>query len=159
MSRAVPYIYLIFGAISLVCSILVWTSEINYAYKATWIITILLFPLFGGLLFVISTLQKAGTLNFSKYTDTANQIKKQLFKTCASDKEFKSLQGSYLRQMNHIQNTTFYPAYSDTSTLYYPSGEVFLKTSSLICAMQKNLFLWNFLSFLTENSGVWYTIF
>ena len=75
VSRAVPYIYLIFGAISLVCSILVWTSEINYAYKATWIITILLFPLFGGLLFVISTLQKQAHLTFSKYTDTANQIK------------------------------------------------------------------------------------
>ena len=45
VSRAVPYIYLIFGAISLVCSILVWTSEINYAYKVTWIITILLFLL------------------------------------------------------------------------------------------------------------------
>ena len=59
-----------------------------------------------------------------------------------TDKEFKPYR-IILVTMNHIKTPLFYPAYSDTSTLYYPSGEVF--KDLLICAMQKEFILWNFI--------------
>lgn len=149
-----------FYAISILLSVgcLLWIvyDEVNPAYKIAWIIPILLFPIFGGLLYVA----------FGGNPFTRKEKKKMKY---IGDKTEKLLECDDLiinelseenivaaNQSRYIQNYAPYPVDNRTWTEYYPSGE--LKYQALLSALKKaeKFILMEY--FIIEDGKLWSSI-
>lgn len=98
-------------------------SRQSMAYKLAWVVVILLFPLFGGTVYVIfcgnrmsGALRKAMS-SITTITETAADRNDDILEQLAAQDPDAGRQASYIR------NTSLCPPYRDTGTSYYPSGE------------------------------------
>lgn len=123
LSRTASYYYSAFALLSVVCTVLVWNSDINTSYKLTWIFAILIFPLYGGILFIINGIPKANRLGFRRFSQRCRPLKQYLFRPHDIRLQDQAVPARIWRQARHLTNTTLYPAYTDTHTTYFNSGE------------------------------------
>lgn len=97
------------------------------AYKLTWVFLILLFPVFGGLFYLLFKFQSS-TKKFSKQLDTINDKSKELFllpNTLSIEK--KDTLKEYEPLVNYLQDFAYFPVYNHTESSFIPSGEEMLK--------------------------------
>lgn len=97
-------------------------SKEKASYKLLWVFHILIFPVFGGLLYLLIRLQKAPRM-------VGRELEKQI---CRSQAYLLDQTGSYERacqkapdcipQIYYLQNNGF-PVYDNTSCSFFPSGE------------------------------------
>ncbi len=125
-SLASDYVSYALRAISIIVSILIITSETKTAYKMVWVFTILIFPVFGGLFYVLfkwQTSQRRVSKHFAKFEDST----KPLFKM-GEDKLLQISEAcpSQLPAINYLQNAGF-PAYTNTKTTFFSLGEFWYK--------------------------------
>jgi len=106
----------------LVCVYIVSKKD-KGSYKLTWVFMILLFPVFGGLFYLLFTFQS-----------TTRSYSKKIAKIEAKAKSLVSLGGDAyaeateslperLPQIGYLQNFAGFPIYSDTETKYLTPGE------------------------------------
>lgn len=115
------------NTISLVVALHIVAKKDKGAYKLTWVFLILLFPLFGGLFYLLFKFQSS-TRKFSKELERVEETSKELFllpKDNYNDaiekiEEFKPL-------VNYLHNFSNYPIYNHSRTSFLDSGEKFLK--------------------------------
>jgi cardiolipin synthase len=97
------------------------------AYKLTWIFIILLFPIFGGILYVLFYTQS-----------NPRKLMKQMAEVDRLSADAFSLPGDRLSELlsnnrefytlaHYLQEYAGFPVYSKTRTEYFPSGESFYK--------------------------------
>ncbi len=120
-----PYISTALNVISFIISLVVIIRRTNDAYKLTWIYLILCFPVFGGLFYLVFSIQSSMRLMepYMKQID-----KKASCETSLSEISTRAAIAEYPEKENQIKylsDFAGFPAFSNTETEYYPMGEVF----------------------------------
>lgn len=106
----------------LVCLYIVSRSGTG-AYKLIWIFMILLFPVFGGLLYLLFTFQST-TRSFSRMAAKTEAKAKGLlaFPGTAAQELLQDLP-EHSAQVKYLQNHAGFPVYTDSETRYLSPGE------------------------------------
>jgi len=111
--------------LSIVVCIYILNKHEKTAYKLTWIFLILVFPIFGGSVYIFFHSQ-ATPRKLKRQMDEINRRLKPFF-TPAGD-ALADLAAEYsecLPQANYLQNYAGFPVYNHTETKYFDSGESF----------------------------------
>lgn len=119
------YIAVTLNLISFVISLVVIMRRTNDAYKLTWIYLILAFPVFGGLLYLVFSIQASMRL-MEPYMKRIDE--KTSAKTSASENSASLAIADFSESRNQIRYLDEYagfPVFNDTKTKYYPMGEDF----------------------------------
>ncbi|MCL2600503.1 MAG: cardiolipin synthase [Treponema sp.] len=121
------YANLIFSTLSIAVCVHVLNRHTKAAYKITWIFLILLFPFFGGLMYVFFHIQS-----------TSRKLRQQIDKIRVESRSAFHLDGDCLPQFvkahpgfepqaRYLQDYVGFPVFSSTRTLYFDSGESFFR--------------------------------
>ncbi len=120
-----PYISAALNLISFVISLVVIVSRTKDAYKLIWIYLILCFPVFGGLLYLVFSIQGS----MKRMAPLMKEIdEKADCRTPLSDESTLEAIRSYPENINQIKYLSDYagfPAFKNTDTEYYLMGEDF----------------------------------
>lgn len=108
-----PYINTVFYALSILIVLYLVSSDGDPNYKISWIIPILLFPLFGGLFYVFYRQRNISR----KVINDHLQIDKDRVSFVQNDTISDSRTAHYLNTLN-------WPAYNQTQTEFLSSGEI-----------------------------------
>lgn len=110
-------------AASIAAALYILSRKSKGSYKMTWILLILVFPLFGGLLYLLFNLQSS-TSRFTKNLQGAHHKAKTLFSLPGDDMQ-KAAEHlpQYISQMRYLQSFAGFPIYADTTTRYLTPGE------------------------------------
>lgn len=121
MASQFVYIYAILVVFSLAAVVYVVGDRTNPAYKLGWAILILVFPVLGGVFYLLFGTSKISwsmkkSLTMQKIlTHGENFCKENLL-------ELKELDENIYRQMNYVESCGF-PVYKNGGISYFPSGE------------------------------------
>ena len=91
--------------------------------KTHWIILILIFPLFGGLLYVLMGANFYSNRMLRKMNERTRKTKKYLVLDIEIIKEIKNKDEAVYGQINYISNYVGYPVYRNNIVDYYSLGE------------------------------------
>ena len=142
--------------ISLLVSIYVLTRRDTGAYKSTWIFLILLFPLFGGLLYLLSDFQSS-VRRFRKKierTEAKSKLPMTLPETGYDAAIEKNPEGT--RQFRYLQDFAGFPIYDGTKTKYLSPGE--MKFEYLVRELEKAEKYIFLEYFIVQEGKMWNTI-
>ncbi|MCL2266211.1 MAG: cardiolipin synthase [Treponema sp.] len=121
------YSYLVLSFISVIVCIYIINKHEKAGFKLTWIFLILLFPIFGGILYIMlnfwsnpKKMKKAIDRNIMESRDSFFLPGNRLDELIDTFPEFKT-------QAYYLQEYAGYPVYSNTRQQYLPSGEMFHK--------------------------------
>lgn len=142
--------------ISLCVSIYIISKKDKGAYKLTWVFLILLFPLFGGLFYLMFNFQ----LTHKRYNKKVKHVEKKANKLYnlpgIGYSEAARRIPEYMPQVEYLQNYAGFPIYTNTTTKYLSPGET--KFEHLIAelkAAEKYIFLEYF---IVQEGKMWDTI-
>ena len=122
-SYVVP-IYAALTIISLLVVVFIVNRRQNPAYKLTWSIMILAFPLFGGLMYIAASLQSS-THRFKKKAATAHRaVEPYMRQDPVIIDELKKISRTKAANASYLANKAEFPVYGGTYSVYLPSGEV-----------------------------------
>lgn len=113
----------IFNIISILVVLWIINKNENPAYKLAWIIPILLFPFFGGVLYILM----GGKKPSRNLRDKLNKVIKENSDCLRQDnnilKEIEMQDEHIANQIKYLINTVNFPIYKNTETIYFKSGE------------------------------------
>lgn len=110
--------------ISIITVVCIINGNKNPAYKLTWTVTILIFPLFGGLMYLAASLQTS-TFLFKKKAAKANTIvEPYLTQDTKITDEIRQKSRTTAAHASYLANKASFPVYKNTAARYLPSGEV-----------------------------------
>lgn len=116
----------IFGLLMTVISFLVVihiaSQPKQTSYKVTWIFLILVFPFFGGLLYLLLYFQTS-TKRFRKRMNQDQNIRRLAYLPADALESAEAQTPEHLSQLRYLQNHVGYPVYTDTHTHYLSPGE------------------------------------
>lgn len=142
--------------ISVLVSVYILVKKDTNVYKTTWIFLILIFPLYGGLLYPITDLQSS-TRRFRKqslFTEKKAQSLMELPKS--GYEEAKEKHPECVRQFRYLEDFAGFPIYDGTKTKYLSPGE--MKFEYLVSELEKAE-KYIFLEYFIVQEGVmWDTI-
>lgn len=95
----------------------------NPAYKLAWVIPILLFPLFGGFMYLFLGDKKPSKKLRDKMVTIYSVTNKLMVQDPKIMEEIKSIDKSIGNQVHYISKTAKFPIYKNTTAKYYSSGE------------------------------------
>lgn len=122
LSRYFAAMYGVFMLLSAVVTLVVVNKEVNPSYKLAWIIPIMMFPLFGGLFYLIfgnTHLSKSLSARMRRVEERINLKEAQ---TAETQTLLKTLPQSLQNQSCYLLSAG-YPAYCRTQTRYLTPGE------------------------------------
>jgi cardiolipin synthase len=115
----------VLNGISIFVCLYVLNKKEKSAYKLTWIFLILLFPIFGGLVYVILHTQ-FNPRKLQRQTQKADRIYRPLFSLTGDALPQLALKyRDCLPQVRYLQEYAGFPVYAHTRTEYFASGERF----------------------------------
>ncbi|MCM1309381.1 MAG: PLDc N-terminal domain-containing protein, partial [Butyrivibrio sp.] len=117
------YVNLAFEVFSVLVVLYIIESDINPVYKIPWIVVIMLFPLFGGVIYIVY-----GRCHFSKkevarYAGTMEKARGALDSKPYYNDEIKALDPDVYVQTEYLLNRADAPAYRNTAARFFPLGE------------------------------------
>ena len=155
LSGKAAWIYRSCIGISIVMVIWLVRKHDNPAYKMAWVIIILVFPLCGGLLYLV---WGNTPLNHTRRKHRFAPGRPDFSSSCeppATDR-FAVSMPRYARTVDYIRNLTDMPVWGDTATSYYPLGEQqFAAMCEAIANAKKFIFLEYF---IIEEGKMWNTL-
>lgn len=142
-------------AISLIAVLYIISKKDKGAYKLTWVFLILMFPVFGGALYLLFSLQTS-TRRFKKMQDKQAQFRPayHLPGNCYDQAAEKLSQ--HLPQIRYLQQCAGFPIYDKTQVDYYSPGEAFFE--ALIPELEKAERYIFLEFFIIEEGKMWGTI-
>lgn len=123
LSNYFVYFYVGFWALSILVVLRVINSRENPSYMLAWSIPILLFPVFGGLFYLLfggKRMTKHMRKKVREVYETTIPLLGQEPQTLA---ELQLEDKDAVNQAKYIVNSSLYPLYKDTYTEYFPSGQ------------------------------------
>lgn len=115
------------SAICMILSVLVVlfivNKEDNPAYKIAWIIPILLFPIFGGLLYLFLGNKKPAKKMRVKLEKEYNRQKQLIHQDKKVIEEIEAQDMRVAGQAKYLSDYMKFPIYKNTEAVYYKSGE------------------------------------
>ena len=156
LSTVFLYLYSVFQLVSLGVVFYIASQRSNPSQKLAWTIPILIFPVFGGLLFILLRTSGA-TKRFRKKINDSLQRTFPLLKTsddviCELDQDDKSI----ANQSRYITKASAFSAHKNSVTQYFPSGEQFFV--SFIEELKKAKHFIFIESFIIHEGSMWNTI-
>ncbi|MCL2205514.1 MAG: cardiolipin synthase [Treponema sp.] len=123
---AFRYVNFVMAALSIIVCVYIVNKKEKAAYKMTWIFLILLFPLFGGVVYIFFHTQSKPR-KLKKQTLAVAARYKSFFLPAGGDvlKEFGEKHRDGMPQAHYLQVYSGFPLYKRTQTLYLNSGESF----------------------------------
>ncbi|MBP1743726.1 MAG: phospholipase D/transphosphatidylase [Firmicutes bacterium] len=116
--------YVISMAISLAAVLWIVNNNMNPAYKIAWIITILIFPFFGGLFYFVFGGNRLSKRTKQKMNSIDAKTKETLMPRKPIIEEMEDLNETAAKQSAYIEKYSFYPPYRNTCSEYLPTGEI-----------------------------------
>lgn len=117
------YIQAVMLCISILVVIYIINRPINPAYQLAWCITILLIPLFGGLFYLLLSVNRTRRNFRSSIRAAVRESKTHLSQDCNVLAHIGELSDTAPPQAAYIHNLTQYPIYENTSLQYFATGE------------------------------------
>ncbi len=112
-----------FKILSIFVAFYVANSRSNSASKIAWIIVILLFPLFGGLLYLYSGDKHVSRPLRKKLEPALSEGGKYLISDRKIEQELREKNGDIAGEICYLEQVSGFPAWRDSKAIYYPSGE------------------------------------
>ena len=126
-SKSFRFVDILLNCISITVSLYIMNKQEKSAYKITWIFLILLFPVFGGLVYVIFHTQTNPRKLQKKIEDAAIQYKPYFFLPGNSLPRLKEQRIETEPQAHYLQEYAGFPVYTQTRAVYFNSGESFFE--------------------------------
>ena len=117
------YITAAFKILSILVVIYIMNRSDNPSVKLVWVIVILLFPLFGGLLYLTIGGKQPISYLRKKLEPMIEESERHLKTDPQIEEELKLTDGSTASQIYYLEHQSGFPAYKDSKVDYYPSGE------------------------------------
>lgn len=128
LTRSTRIVMTILELLSLFVIIYVINRRDKGAYKTAWVMVMLTFPVFGGLLYLVLTWQ-SNSGAFRKFIIKNEEYAKSYIPV---DKDvidrFTEEDPGHQPQVNYLTNYARFPLYSNSTTEFFPSGESFFAT-------------------------------
>ena len=141
--------------LSLLITLGIINSKSNPAYKIAWLIPILLFPVFGGLVYLLFGSDRAGRYLRKKLqgigTEMDNVIGEAYRRSGA-----EQLPPDAANQSRYISHCAYCPPYQNTTTEYLPLGEV--KFERMVEELKKAKHYIFLEYFIIQEGKMWNTI-
>jgi cardiolipin synthase len=119
------YVNLVFSALSIVVCLHIINKKEKAAYKLTWIFMIMIFPIFGGVMYIFFYFQSSS----KKLRRAVEACDRHLrpFALLAGDllPVLKADRESCLPQVRYLQEYAGFPVFRHTRTEFFASGEAF----------------------------------
>lgn len=131
-------------------------KEDNPAYKIAWIISILIFPIFGGLLYLAMGNKKPSKKLRKKLDRIYAKTNKYLVQNKDIIKEIENLDERVAGQVKYLSNAANYPIYKNSKIDYYSIGEDTFKVLIEELKKAKHYIFMEY--FIIEKGRVWNTI-
>lgn len=150
------YFYVINIIISTLVVLWIVNDESNPAFKIAWIIPIMLFPIFGGLFYIL-----IGNTSLSKkLINNMNVIEERTKEILVDDEskynELKQLDLDAAKMSHYISNYAYYPLYYCNNTQYFKVGEEkFKRLKEELSKAEKYIFMEYF---IIEEGKMWNSI-
>ena len=112
-------------ALSVVTALHLITRPDKYAFKILWTFLILLFPLFGGVMYWTFHFQTAST-GFRKILQKIEDAQHAEYRALCVDEEPTFANGNDGRLLSYLRNTAALPAYEHTECRYFGDGKEML---------------------------------
>ncbi len=123
-SKASEIVSVMLSVISIVVAVLIASKQENEALCLLWIMCILAFPVFGGLMYLMFHFQSS-TKSFRKMSNTIENDTRPLF--FMSESSMENALSDYPEQttaIKYLEKSAGFPIYANTQTKYLSPGEV-----------------------------------
>lgn len=117
------HIQLVLTIISILVVLYIINRPINPAYKLAWSVTILLIPIFGGLFYLLLSVNNTRHKFRQSIRQAVEESKTHLVQDTTVLDEIQQISKHAVPQAAYIHNLAKYPVYKNTSTEYFPTGE------------------------------------
>lgn len=108
---------------TVIVMLVVINSEENPIYKISWIVPILVLPVFGTLFYVWVKLQPMPAVIKKKLKREYDRVKVHLTTEENTREQIKNTDTGYYGTARYLMDYCGFPAYANTETKYYPIGE------------------------------------
>lgn len=122
-SSHLAYLNLILNAISLFVVLYLVYRKGNASFKLIWIILILLFPIFGGIFYLLFTFQPATRQARKKLSEIDQALKPMLAQDPSVLQHLAAEYPDMIPSVHYLTATAGFPIYQKTSALYLTPGE------------------------------------
>ncbi|MCL2719962.1 MAG: cardiolipin synthase [Treponema sp.] len=119
------YSYLVLGFISTIVCISIINKHEKPGYKLTWIFLILLFPFFGGILYIMLNFWSNPKKLRRALNRNIRDTQKAFFMPGNRLDELINIHPEFKTQAHYLQEYAGFPVYGNTRQVYFPSGESF----------------------------------
>lgn len=154
-SESTFYVYLSLNVLSFFAVMVVVSNNENPYYKLTWIIAILTFPLTGGMFYLLFGNRRMPK-KLQKRLDTALEDTKRHMPD-NREPQLTAANGDRLNQSRYICNMSGFPVLENTSSEYYPVGEVMFESIMREIKTAKKFIFIEF--FIIRPGLMWNTLF
>ena len=123
------FIYFYAGCviISLIVVIHLVSKNVNPSYKLAWAVPIMVFPVFGGLFYIIAGNNRLGKKFRRRLTEVYHRTVPFLKQDESIMEELEAEDKNILSQARYIHNASGFPIYKNTKTKYFSPGERFFE--------------------------------
>ena len=151
-SRASVIMRLALQAISIAVAIHIISRRDKEAYKLTWVFFILIFPIFGGLLYLFFFCQTRSR-KLLKKTEKIRAFVKAAQPVETAFARAAEFSPEHIRQIEYLEKYAGFPIYENARATYFSPGEKFLERLLLdLEQAEKYIFLE---SFIIEDGEMW----
>ncbi|MDO4540629.1 MAG: cardiolipin synthase [Syntrophomonadaceae bacterium] len=119
--------YLIFFLMSMAAVLWVINKGDNPSYKIAWIIPIMMFPLFGGLFYIVFGNHSVSQRYMKRNGPMLKLFRSQLTQDEGLWQKILASDPHIAKQSAYILNSGGYPVFENTATEYFASGEAFFE--------------------------------
>lgn len=117
------YVYTILTLLSVAALLKILTGKSNPAYKIAWIIPIMLFPIFGGLFYLLFGGYNSSKRRKRKMREIEERMTKLLVQNESILQEIQAIDRGAANQSRYIEKYSFCPVYNNTISEYLSPGE------------------------------------
>lgn len=123
LSRFSTIINSLLSVLSAVVVLWLLNKNDNPAYKLAWVVPILLFPLLGGLLYLLMSHKRPSKRMRKKLDEVLKTSNYLLIQQSEVMNKLEKEDINIANQVKYINNTSYFPIYENTTTEYFKSGE------------------------------------
>jgi cardiolipin synthase len=125
--RISRYVDWVLNILSILVCLYITGKKEKSAYKLTWIFIILMFPLFGGILYIIFYTQSNPRKLRRRIAEDNRKCRPLYVLPGNALPVLEAAREECLPQVRYLQNYAGFPVYVHTQTEYFPSGEAFFE--------------------------------
>lgn len=121
LSRYFPYVSVVASVIALIVALGLFGKDMNSAFKLSWMILILAFPLFGLMLYFLTGHSRIDRRQIRRFNVVGERIRALAMQEI-SDVDYGDMDLSIVNQSKYISNVAQYKAHLGSDVKYFPDA-------------------------------------